>query len=177
MTCQLKQKLNESIEKAYNGRKLWLDIFEKYKLSDRDYVILMPSLNSEYNYYALLHLDEFVRKVKAEKIIILTYDDRVQSTGKLFTNRIHDICYFSRENMELLMKFYCLYMFTDKLIIVSLEEPEGRSGKQLIGKKGITLEEIIAIGIYGLEKCEKITQPYYDGNDENIKSFLSLEYE
>ena len=42
-------------------------------------------------------------------------------------------------------------MFTNKLIIVSLDEPQGRNGTNLIGTKGVTEEEIVAIGILGLK--------------------------
>ena len=48
------------------------------------------------------------------------------------------------------MDYYTLQMFTDKLVIASLEEPEGRSGGNLIGVKHITEEEAVAIGILGL---------------------------
>lgn len=167
--------LEENIRKANEGRKLWLDVCKKYELSDDDYVILIPSLNKEYNYYGLLYLNEFRKKVKAEKIIILTYDERVKRSAKIFLNKIYDICNFSRESAELLMKFYCLYMFTDKLVIISLEEPEGRNGMQLIGKKGITLEEVMAIGVYGLKEFKKIAAPEYNGEDQIIKTFLALE--
>ncbi|AGF58317.1 hypothetical protein B0P06_003368 [Clostridium saccharoperbutylacetonicum] len=172
---EIRQILEQNINKAQEGRNLWIEICNKYKLGDEDYVILMPSLNAEYNYYALLHLSEFIDRVRAEKIIILTYDENVKKIGKMFSNKICDIYDFSREEAEYLMKFYCLYMFTDKLIIISLEEPEGRNGRQLIGKKGITLEELIAIGIYGLKECKKIIPPNYNGNDEKIKKFLSIE--
>ncbi len=46
------------------------------------------------------------------------------------------------------MKFYSLYMFTDRLVIASLDEPDGRNGERMVGKKGITVGEIFPIGVY-----------------------------
>jgi hypothetical protein len=164
--------LFNNIKKAYAGRAIWLDIVKKYNLSEKDYVILMPSLSREYNYYGLLYFDQFMKHAKADRGIILTSDERVVKTASLFSENIADVVEFSQKKAELLMKFYCLYMFTDKLVIISLEEPEGRSGLQLVGKKNMTLEEIMAIGVYGLKEFIPANVPVYAGDDANIHSFL-----
>ncbi|NRT73710.1 hypothetical protein [Clostridium beijerinckii] len=171
---ELKRIIDKNIEKASKGRQIWIKILEKYGIGDGDYIILMPSLNNEYNYYTLLHLNEFINKVNAKRIILLTHDSVVKKVAKLFSNKIYDILYFSREDAECVMKFYCLYKFTDSLIIASLDEPEGRNGKSLIGKNGITLEEVIAIGVYGLKEYKRIIPPFYEGYDKEVKKFLTL---
>lgn len=177
MNSNMRNLLLDNISKAYKGRELWIKLIEENSISDKTYVILMPSLNRKYNYYALLHLNQFLEQKNADQVVILTFDEEVIESAEIFSEKVKKVINFSRESSELLMKFYSLYMFTDKLIIVSLEEPEGRSGMQLIGKKGITLEEVIAIGIYGLRKFESVEPPQYNGNNNKIRSFLENQKE
>lgn len=151
----LKEILEKDIEKAYKGRQLWIELRDKHQWGDGDYVILMPSDDKECNYYSLLYLNSFINQNKGQRAYLLTCDEGVKRNAARFSDKICDIIDFSRESAECLMKFYSLYTFTDKLIIASLNEPEGRSGLRLIGKKGLSVEEIVAIGIYGLRKFEK----------------------
>lgn len=163
--------LGENIKLASLGRSLWISFIENYKLGDRDFVLLMPSANRDYNYYSLLYINQFIQEKKADKVYILTFDEKVKKSYHLFSDKT-EVVHFSREDARKLMKFYSLYMFTDKLIIASLDEPEGRTGIQLIGKKGITLEEIIAVGVFGLREFRKEKPLVYTGNDSDVISFL-----
>lgn len=152
---ELENILEQSINEAWEGRKLWLDLAERYKLGDGDYVVLMPSDDRDCNYYSLLYLDEFLNRIRGKRAYILTWDDCVKRNAAHFSDRIGEVIDFPRRSAELLMRFYSLYSFTDKLIIASLDEPDGRSGRKLIGRKGLTVEEIVAIGIYGLRKLDR----------------------
>ena len=110
-------------------------------------VVLFPSTDEEVNEISL----KYTRKLaeNKEKIIVLTHDKQIISRAAEFEENI-SVVEYSREEAEDLMRFYCLYQFTDKLIIASVTEPEGRKGSGLIGHKGISLEEVIAVGVFGM---------------------------
>ena len=59
-------------------------------------------------------------------------------------------------------KLYSLFEFDSRFIVASLTLPQGRNVKNLIGKNNITIEDIIAIGIYHLEDYKKETSPKYE---------------
>ena len=71
------------------------------------------------------------------------------------------------------MQFYCLYEFNKKFIVASLDEPYGRNGSALIGKKGTTKEEIFVSGVYRVYPFERPDEPEYTGDDEEIKRFIA----
>ncbi|MDD6796063.1 MAG: hypothetical protein PUE01_11745, partial [Clostridiaceae bacterium] len=73
----IEKELQNNIRMAEQGRKIWLNLNEKYKFSRNDYVVLIPSLDEICNYYAIYYLDEFSKLRKAERIFILTYDENV----------------------------------------------------------------------------------------------------
>ncbi|MCR3757796.1 hypothetical protein KYB31_02145 [Clostridium felsineum] len=147
--------VSHNIKKANRGKELWKNIKNKLKLEDKDFVILIPSLNREYNYYGILYLDQYLKQNKAKRGFVLTVDESATANVHRFSNRVNKIIDISREEAELLMEFYSLYKFSNNFTIVSLEEPKGRSGKNIVGKFGITVEEAIAVGVYGIRDYKK----------------------
>ena len=57
--------------------------------------------------------------------------------------------------------------------MASLEEPNGRNGSALIGKKGTTEEEVFVIGIYRIYPFTRPERPEYLGEDQEIVSFIN----
>lgn len=142
----MEDKLNQLIEKAYRGRKLWLEMTSIYGTNTKYYVVLFPSDDSQINQIAVKYVNKIAETV--DNVLVLAYDENVLSES--FCDNVKTV-FYNREHAEDLMQFYSLYQFTDKLIIVSLTEPEGRYAEGLVGVNGITLEEIIAIGIFGMK--------------------------
>lgn len=136
--------LEKAIKQAEYGRKIWLELVDKYRLEGNFRVVLFPSDASDINTISVKAMRKLSEKV--EKLIALSYSQEVLSWDVKESNII--LQHFSRKEAEALMRFYSMYEFTDKLIIASLDEPEGRKGKGLIGVKGITLEELVNIGIF-----------------------------
>ena len=72
------------------------------------------------------------------------------------------------------MQLYCLYEFNKKFICASINEPQGRNGSVLIGKRGTTKEEIFAMGVYRLYPIQRPDKPVYKGNEDEIRDFLNV---
>ena len=71
------------------------------------------------------------------------------------------------------MQFYCLYEFNKKFIVASLDEPYGRNGMALVGKKGTTKEEAFVMGVYRIYPFGRPGEPKYMGSDEDIRRFVA----
>lgn len=144
----MKELLDKSIEMAYKGREDWINLISEFNIGDNDYVVLFPKIDREINDIAVKYVKKLTEK---GKVLLLAHDDVLLNLSDV---KGLSARFYSREDAENLMKFYALYQFTDRLIIVSLEEPEGRTGKNLTGVNGITVEELIAVGIFGMEICK-----------------------
>ncbi|GAA4719272.1 hypothetical protein [Brevibacillus fulvus] len=168
----LMTEVQNRLSEAYEGRRLWIALTEKLKFGNRDYVIVMPSLDAKLNYVSLLYLDQFAANKKAEKIYLVTLDEKVKKAYPLFTNRLEGCIDLSEDELNSLIKFYSLYMFTDKLVIMSFARPQGRTGENLIGKKGITLEELVSLGLYQNEEFVKEERKFYSGTDPDVAAFF-----
>lgn len=150
----LTELIQDKLEEAEKGRKLWLELKMELKFTDDTYVILFPQSGTKCNTYTIKYLPEFISRKNVEQVVLLSYDSEVLSNGgKTAANgsSVNVISrFFDRKSAECLMAYYMLQMFTDRLIIASLDEPEGRHGNDITGINSITQEEIVKVGILGI---------------------------
>ena len=157
---------------AYRGWWQWHKVIKAKGVAGNTAVILLPGCERETNHLALLYLDDMLKSRKYKNAVLLTHDPAVRKCAALFSQNILRVVDFSRKKAEHLMQFYCLYEFDKRFICASLDEPNGRNGSALIGKRGTTVEEIFVIGVYRVYPFTRPEPPKYDGDDPDIKNFL-----
>lgn len=160
---EVKKLLKKSKRECQRGFLVWHLLIKKHPEIKNTAVILMPSCEDSYNYYALLYMNQFLKKSKRDNAVLLTWDKRVIQCAKDFSENITSVIPFSRRKAELLMKYTSLYNFDDRLTVASLVEPIGRDGHALIGVRGLTEEELFAIGVYGLFPFDKEIPKSFSG--------------
>jgi len=147
---ELEHQLNMQLVKSFEGREVWLGLVESTNLQKDDYVILFPSTDSEINYFGLVYLDQFIERVNAQRIFIITQDQFVRESCTSFSSHIIRKIDYSIVDIESLLYFYRLYKFTNNLIIVALDELPGRSLRNLLNIKEVSLKDLVKVGIYGI---------------------------
>lgn len=160
------------------GRKIWNVYKNKYNIRKENlYLVLLPTDNNELNLIFFKYIEKCFEPHK--KIIILAYDSKIKKISFLFEKRNEIVVEtVSKKLCEELIFYYTFIPFYNRFYLISLTEPNERKCDYLIGKKGITAEELIAVGIMGYDigkyhKMKKYIQnPSYEGNDEDIISFL-----
>lgn len=147
----MKELFETRIKQAIEGRKTWLWLQKKYKLGVSDYVLLIPS-----EFENVLHLQirfhQFLMKKKARCGVILFPKGMKPSFLEIETIEYLEC---DRNSIEELIRFYCMYQFTNNLLIASLTKPDGRMGEKLMRKKGLTRDEVLDIVVFGIEKEEE----------------------
>lgn len=152
-----KELIEAKIKRAEQGREIWLNLKRECELTENTFVILFPQEDTACNAYVMKYLEDFAVRTNADRLVLLAYDKEVldleNGVGSAwqtsFKNKVKTR-FVSREDALQIMDYYTLQMFTDRLIIASLDEPEGRNGSNIIGINDITEEEAVAIGILGL---------------------------
>ena len=134
---------------AKNGRAYWMDFVKKYNIDNTKYVLILPGRQRIYNETAIKKIPEFLKKRGIKKAYVLTYDPYVIAQGEKVSEQMM-IVETSEDEIRNLIQFYCLYEFAPNVLIGSLQEPSGRKGNSLIGKKGLTAEEVFAGVVYSL---------------------------
>lgn len=139
----------EREELAKRGRKIWLSFVQEHNISNAEYVIIMPTDNRGYNESALLYLKRFLDKRGVKKAWILTYDPWVMEQQEEYCNYAQFV-QWDKEDIQAVIQLYCLYEFSPNIVIASLEQPAGRMGEGIVGKKSLSLQEVFAGIVYSL---------------------------
>ena len=157
--------------KAKIGEKIWDKISKR---NDTELYVIMPEEDDEYNYFALLYLDEYMSRKKAETATIICSDHMIKRIVPAFTknSRVYSI-YFTNFKMKCLIKYYALYEFSSKVTIISLKKPYDTYGENLLGFKGVTKETLLCFDIYRFNEIPKVNRPAYRGADQRIKDFVN----
>ena len=156
--------------KAYQGKIIWKMLESKY---NADCFILMPHMQDDYNYYALLHLNKFIRSRGAHKTVILSYDEGVLKSYSYFkTEGEVKAIKMSENKIEKLIKYYALYEFSTKLTIISLTKPYDTCAENLLGIKGVTKQDLLCFDIYRFNETPEVIKPDYSGDDQVVIEFM-----
>ncbi len=137
--------LVEEIEEAKKGRKIWLDLRNKWELDENWFLIILPEKSKELNSIALLKLDNFLNKKYVQNALIL-YSSYLSDQDKFnYSNNIVFV-YIEEKKLKQVLRYYRLKQFFKNIVVISLEEPFGNSG--FIEHIDITLENYIEDGLY-----------------------------
>ncbi len=163
--------LEEQFEKAEQGKELW-NAIKKEGLAD--WYLVMPEERSQYNYYALLYLKDFMKKQGLNKIRLLSVDKNMITIVKVLCSDVDvKVQILNQEEMMCFMKYYALYEFTSRITIASLKIPYDTYGENLIGVKGITKEDLFCFDIYRFNETLHKQDFSYLGEDKLISNFIA----
>ena len=154
------------------GRDIYIDILRRMDIKSTS-LMIFPENDPALNYYGLLYLDEYLlRRLKAGAYI-LSSDPSVAKAYQLFSRNVKGCELVSERDITDIISFYQLIDFEMDVSIVSLDLPPGRKASNLLGAKDLSLEQLVAIGIYFIIPFEKlISNIEYDGNDSDILKLL-----
>ena len=136
-------------------------------------IVVFPEDDCKLNYYGLLYLDErLVRGLKKDAIIVTSNPGVMKAVG-LFTNKVKEIIMISDEEMRDLLCLYGVIDTPSPFIVVSMNSPEGRHADRMLGVKDISMEQIVAIGVYFIIPFRPILRVFnYDGDDMDVLDIL-----
>lgn len=134
----------------WKGRRLWLRLRRRYHIDDGLYVLLMPEHDRELNGQALLHIDDLIEYRHAKGVLVMTNDAWVEEVARARGENVVDVLRCTPDEIDALFSCYELYRFSERLLIVSLNRPYGNEIGKAAGVNGITVEDLVCLGILGL---------------------------
>lgn len=146
----LSEQMKKRLKQAKEGCRYWNGLIRAVSLRPGESVVLFPEHNVEYNRYGLMYLDTYLNRQNRLGAIVLTNDMCVKQEAFRYSNRIRSVVDISNEDIRTLLQYYCTYNFSPDFKVISLRLPYGRNAENVVGRKGTTIEQLIAIGIYGI---------------------------
>lgn len=144
---QIYEQRKKQIE---HGRNIWLALEEQYLHIEEEYCFIFPDVQSKCAEYVFRCLPEFIKQKDVKKFFLIGYDERAFGKADSLQGAETVKIILSRQQIEDLIAYYMFEEFTKKIVIVSLDCPNGRNGSWLENVKSITLEDIVSLGLLNL---------------------------
>lgn len=148
-------KLYPYFKRAYHGKRVWNRIKKKYQFDDSTQLVIMPEDDEELNGIAFHYMPYMMKKRGAKNAIVVRpkgREEEAQATNDSYDARY---LYLRQGEIEDLLHYYELYVFTGNISIISLAKPEGNDLHKLIGKNGINEADAVCLGMYALREIPK----------------------
>jgi hypothetical protein len=137
---------------AWRGQREWRRLERLYRPSDGGVIVVFPHPGHQYNRIAADYLGELMSFRAARKALLLCRDaDRERLIAQLPPPErlpaAAEICVACRSERAMgdMLEYYCMHEFHPAIFIVSLSEPHGNGGEELLGAHGIAARELIWI--------------------------------
>lgn len=131
---------------AMKGYILWKTIEKKYTLTDK--FIFFPEANNEYNYWGVKLLPEYMKKNHVQNITVLITKENMSAEFEE-NERIKKL-YLQSTDMNNMLAFYALWDMSSKWTVVSTKNPYDTGAERLIGKKNVSIKDIVEYDVYQL---------------------------
>lgn len=147
----LKMILLKNLVSAFKGYIYWHKLVKKYPLKNCA-VILIPSPNKEYSFYAIKYLNKMLISNHYDKALILSNGKNIEQLVKKFNCKkdIIKIISINKKKVNSLLDFYNANMFDNRFIVASLEEPEGRNMLNYLNVSDIEKKDLFMLAVYNI---------------------------
>jgi hypothetical protein len=135
---------------AYRGSRLWAGLKRKYKVDEGLYVVLMPEDDAELNAAALGHVEDLVADRRARGVVLVAEGPGGSEAAPERPPGIVGTEAWTGRQIDALIAYYELHNFSDRFLIVSLTKPFGNGLHRLLGRQGVTKEDLVCLGCFRL---------------------------
>ena len=148
--------MGKELREAVSGRRLWLRLSLDYQV---DRYILMPHITSDYNDYAIDYIDAYLHKEGLHSAIFVSSNQVVLDRLSVYDGAYEvSATYMTHSQIMDMMRFYALYPFSDKVVIISLTIPYDTCGENLLGVEGINRRELFCYDIYRFDRVPQLEE-------------------
>ncbi len=155
LQSKMEQILDEKMKIAKNGERVWNKVRKKL-FKKNDFILLFPNDKEEILRYGMKYMDAFAIRNSIEGICVCTDSVYVKKNIDRYASSLHQVIELNKEDVDALITYYSYFPFEKNFEIVSFSKPFCRDASNMIGKNGITEEELIAIGVYKLIPFQKM---------------------
>lgn len=142
----------EKIKQIELGKAIFMQIFDCIELSIKDTFLLILTDNLKCINYGIEYLSDFIKLYQRQKVYVLV--DNIHCAEAFSeVGGIIKVC--TKEELQSLAEYFNLFhkkeYFNAQIVLFSERDGYGIFVEELLDKQEFTLEEYVAISLYGLK--------------------------
>lgn len=140
-----------------HGVFLWRMLRLKLRINYKKVVLVLVNENSELDYYALAHLEDYMNRKFADEAVVLYLDEEgidhfAESVLAEYVSAEKKVrlCKCSRRTVEAVYDYYSFHKFFDNLTFTFASHPKDNLLGKVLEKTQVNEEDAVCLGLYHL---------------------------
>ncbi|MCI9546459.1 MAG: hypothetical protein HFH60_07230 [Lachnospiraceae bacterium] len=111
----------------------------------------MTNENKKLDYYAMIHLEDFMKRKYADEAIILLNNKKAYKMIKMVNPAVSVKAYwYSKDKIEMLYNYYSFHKFSDRVVFTYTDNPRDNQLGRVLRETQVDEEEAVCLGLYHL---------------------------
>ena len=141
------------------GRLIWQKYKRRFCLDEHTVVLVLAGENRKVDYYALAHLEDYVKRKVASRGVILAADKRALGQARKMKFPFDtEVCRVKENEVLRLHDYYCFEEYFDNIVFTFIRRPEANMLWKLRRETEVNEEEVACLGCYCLRRMPEKKQ-------------------
>lgn len=138
------------------GFFIWDVLRLRLRIQNKKVVIILVNENKKLDYYAIMHLEDFVKRKCADEALILVDERRSYKMVRAVNPPIPvKIYWYPKDKIERLYEYYSFYKFSDRVVFTYTDNPKDNQLGRVLRETEIDEEDAVCLGLYHLRTIPK----------------------
>jgi hypothetical protein len=146
--------VRNALGEAKRGMQRWNAFVREKAPAASDCVVVFPEKDEAINEEGMRCLREYVDGISARRVWIFYVRAELGAEFCDYCPAEYCATRLSEDEMRAILRFFGLKEISNRVVIVSLNRPEGRAGDKAINRNGFPLSDVVRYGIYALKAGE-----------------------
>ncbi len=144
--------VREMVRVTY-ARLVWRKYKRRFGLDGRTVTLVLAGESRKVDYYALAHLEDYVKRKVASRAVVLASDAKAlrQARKRRFPFPV-DVRRVAWKEILLLHEYYCFEEYFDNIAFTFIRRPEANMLWKLLRETDVDEEEVACLGCYCLRR-------------------------
>lgn len=146
----------ETIRILY-GSFIWNILRLRLRINSKKVVIILVGENRKLDYYAMLHLKDYMERKCVDHTIILLDDKKIYKMVKKVASAVDLKIYcYSKDKIKKLYNYYSFHKFSERVVFTYTDQPKDNQLGRVLRETTINEEEAVCLGLYHLRTVPAI---------------------
>ena len=133
------------------GSFIWIFLRLRLRIHGKKVIIILTNENKKLDYYAMIHLEDFMKRKYADEAIILLNNKKAYKMIKMVNPAVSVKAYwYSKDKIEMLYNYYSFHKFSDRVVFTYTDNPRDNQLGRVLRETQVDEEEAVCLGLYHL---------------------------
>lgn len=144
-------KMYKKIIRMLYGAFIWKMMCLRFQIDYKKVVVVLVNENEMLDYYAMMHLKNYMNRKYAEEALILFDDKKVYKMVKSMRLDVRVKLYrYPVKRIKRLYEYYSFYKFFDNIVFTYTTQPKDNQLGKALKETQVNEEDAVCLGLYRL---------------------------